>query len=252
MRAAAPEVVVNELTSLPEEYNPRKIDYGPTNRVRTEGGGNLMKAAQAAGARRYVTQSIAFLYAPEGDLVKDEEARPYDDAPAPFGTGCEAIARPRERGARQPRGSRGSSSATASSTGPAPTTTAAARCAKEVASAPPADGRPRRPGSPPSSTSRTRRARPSPRSTAARRASTTSPTTSRRRCASGCRSTPRRVGAKPPTRVPAWLARLVAGQAGGRVRRQTCAAPPTRRRSGSWAGSRGYPSWRQGFPEALG
>jgi nucleoside-diphosphate-sugar epimerase len=91
VRAAEPEVVVNELTSLPEEYNPKKIDYGPTNRVRTEGGGNLMKAALATGARRYVTQSIAFLYAPEGNLIKDEEARPYDDAPAPFDQGVKGM-----------------------------------------------------------------------------------------------------------------------------------------------------------------
>jgi nucleoside-diphosphate-sugar epimerase len=84
VKEAVPEVVVNQLTSLPEDFNPRKIDYGPTNRVRREGGENLMKAALASGARRYVTQSIAFLYAPEGDWVKDEEARPYDDAPLPF------------------------------------------------------------------------------------------------------------------------------------------------------------------------
>ena len=43
-----------------------------------------MKAALAVGARRYVTQSIAFIYAPEGDWVKDEEARPFEDAPPPF------------------------------------------------------------------------------------------------------------------------------------------------------------------------
>jgi nucleoside-diphosphate-sugar epimerase len=91
VRAAEPEVVVNQLTSLPEEYNPKKIDYEPTNRVRTEGGANLMKAALAAGARRYVTQSIAFLYAPEGNLIKDEEARPYDDAPAPFDQGVKGM-----------------------------------------------------------------------------------------------------------------------------------------------------------------
>ncbi|HEY1284544.1 MAG TPA: NAD(P)-dependent oxidoreductase [Solirubrobacterales bacterium] len=88
---AAPEVVVNELTSLPEDYNPRRIDYGPTNRVREEGGGNLMSAALEAGARRYVTQSIAFLYAPEGDWVKDEEGRPFEDAPAPFNEGVGAM-----------------------------------------------------------------------------------------------------------------------------------------------------------------
>jgi nucleoside-diphosphate-sugar epimerase len=88
---AAPEVVVNELTSLPEDFNPRKMDYGPTNRVRSEGGGNLMRAALAAGARRYVTQSIAFIYAPEGDLVKDEEAPPFEDAPPPFDEGERAM-----------------------------------------------------------------------------------------------------------------------------------------------------------------
>jgi nucleoside-diphosphate-sugar epimerase len=88
---AAPEVVVNELTSLPEDFNPRKIDYGPTNRVRSEGGGNLMRAALAAGARRYVTQSIAFIYAPEGDLVKDEEAPPFENAPPPFDEGERAM-----------------------------------------------------------------------------------------------------------------------------------------------------------------
>jgi nucleoside-diphosphate-sugar epimerase len=91
VREAEPEVVVNQLTSLPRDFNPRKIDYAPTNRVREEGGGNLMKAALAVGARRYVTQSIAFLYAPEGDWVKDEEARPYDDAPPPFDKGERAM-----------------------------------------------------------------------------------------------------------------------------------------------------------------
>jgi nucleoside-diphosphate-sugar epimerase len=88
---AAPEVVVNELTSLPEDFNPRKMDYGPTNRVRVEGGGNLMRAALAAGARRYVTQSIAFIYAPEGELVKDEEAPHFEDAPPPFDEGERAM-----------------------------------------------------------------------------------------------------------------------------------------------------------------
>lgn len=89
--AAAPEVVVNQLTSLPRDFNPRKMDYGPTDRVRREGGGNLRRAALAAGARRYVTQSIAFIYAPEGDWVKDEEAPTFDDAPPPFDEGVRAM-----------------------------------------------------------------------------------------------------------------------------------------------------------------
>ena len=84
VREARPEVIVNELTRLPRDYNPRTLDYEPTNRLRREGGANLLAAAQEAGARRFITQSIAFLYAPEGPMVVDEEARPWTDAPRPF------------------------------------------------------------------------------------------------------------------------------------------------------------------------
>jgi 2-alkyl-3-oxoalkanoate reductase len=92
MKAAAPEVVVNELTSLPDRYNPRrKSFYEATNRVRSEGGANLIAGAQAAGARRFVTQSIAFLYAPEGEMVKDEDGRPFTEAAEPFGSGVAAM-----------------------------------------------------------------------------------------------------------------------------------------------------------------
>jgi nucleoside-diphosphate-sugar epimerase len=86
VKEAQPEVVINELTSLPQVYDPRKPSfYEETNRVRSEGGRNLLAAAREAGARRFLTQSISFLYAPEGDWVKDEGARPYDDAPGHFG-----------------------------------------------------------------------------------------------------------------------------------------------------------------------
>jgi 2-alkyl-3-oxoalkanoate reductase len=86
VKEAAPDAIVNQLTSLPHRYDPRKSSfYEETNRVRREGGRNLLEAARAAGARRLITQSISFLYAPEGDWVKDEEARPFDDAPGHFG-----------------------------------------------------------------------------------------------------------------------------------------------------------------------
>jgi nucleoside-diphosphate-sugar epimerase len=88
---AAPEVVVNQLTRLPREYDPRKIDYGPTNRARSEGGHNLIEAARSAGARRFITQGIAFIYAPQGPMVKDEEAPAWTDAPEPFGGGVAAM-----------------------------------------------------------------------------------------------------------------------------------------------------------------
>ncbi|HVS29352.1 MAG TPA: NAD(P)-dependent oxidoreductase [Solirubrobacteraceae bacterium] len=103
--AAAPDVIVNQLTDLPPTSNPRKLtaSYEATNRVRTEGSNALLAAAHAHGARRMVAQSIAFLYAAEGDLVKDEDARPYTDAPAPFGGAVKALLE-MERGVTQAPG----------------------------------------------------------------------------------------------------------------------------------------------------
>ena len=93
MAEARPEVVVHQLTALPSKFDVRKMKgmYEATNRVRTEGTRNLIDAARAAGARRVVAQSIAFLYAPEGERVVSEEARPFDDAPEPFGTAVGAV-----------------------------------------------------------------------------------------------------------------------------------------------------------------
>jgi nucleoside-diphosphate-sugar epimerase len=72
--AAAPEVVVHLLTALPAKYRERSDYLAATNRVRIEGTRNLLAAARAAGARRVVAESNAFVYAPVGDWVKDEEA----------------------------------------------------------------------------------------------------------------------------------------------------------------------------------
>lgn len=93
VRAAAPEVVVHELTALPQRLDYRdKQALAPTNRVRSEGTANLVAAARAAGARRLIAESVAFFYAPQGDSVKDEEAPLFLDAPQPFGAGAAALA----------------------------------------------------------------------------------------------------------------------------------------------------------------
>jgi len=78
---ARPEAVVHQLTDLPADYdtNPARLARG-TNRLRREGTRVLLDAAQAAGARRFVAQSLAFVYAPDGEWVKDEEA-PLASAP---------------------------------------------------------------------------------------------------------------------------------------------------------------------------
>jgi 2-alkyl-3-oxoalkanoate reductase len=94
LRQAEPEVVVHELTALPPriDYRGKGDPLGPTNRLRREGTRNLIAAARAAGARRVVAESVAFLYLPRGDRVKDEEAPLFLDAPGPFGPAVEALA----------------------------------------------------------------------------------------------------------------------------------------------------------------
>jgi 2-alkyl-3-oxoalkanoate reductase len=92
MIEAAPEVVIHELTDLPPRMNFRKKDlYAGTNRVRTEGTRNLIRGAQAAGAGRFLSQSIAFAYRPDGPPVKSEDDPLLDNAPPPFSSGVEAL-----------------------------------------------------------------------------------------------------------------------------------------------------------------
>ena len=89
---AEPEAVIDELTSLPPDYdlrNPRL--YDANDEVRSKGTTALHDAAREAGARRFIMQSVAFLYAPEGDWVKTEDARPWLDAPMPFRRGIKVL-----------------------------------------------------------------------------------------------------------------------------------------------------------------
>jgi 2-alkyl-3-oxoalkanoate reductase len=90
--AARPEVLVHELTSLPDRLDFRKEGiYEPTNRVRTEGTRILLDATRVAGARRFVCQSIAFAYRPEGARVKTEDEPLMEDIPGNFGSGIRAL-----------------------------------------------------------------------------------------------------------------------------------------------------------------
>jgi 2-alkyl-3-oxoalkanoate reductase len=92
MAEASPDVVVHQLTSLPDrlDFRDRSI-YDATNRVRGEGTRILIESARAAGARRMVAQSIAFAYAPQGDRVKEEDAPLLEDAPGGFGEGARVL-----------------------------------------------------------------------------------------------------------------------------------------------------------------
>jgi 2-alkyl-3-oxoalkanoate reductase len=92
MEEARPEVIVHELTALPDRIDFRKEDtYAATNRVRTEGTRNLIDAAPAAGARRLVCQSIAFAYRMDGEGLKTEDDPLLSEAGGVFGSGVSAL-----------------------------------------------------------------------------------------------------------------------------------------------------------------
>jgi nucleoside-diphosphate-sugar epimerase len=93
MDAARPEAVLHELTDLPPNLDPRKMEEqaAGNDRIRTEGTRNLVAAAVAAGARRMVAQSIAFAYAPAGAGLKTEQDPLWDDAPWPWLRSIQAL-----------------------------------------------------------------------------------------------------------------------------------------------------------------
>ena len=80
MYAAHPDVVIHQLTDLPDTKDPKTYPdaIARNARVRIEGTPNLVKAAHMYGARRLIAQSVAFAYAP-GDEPHAETA-PLDRA----------------------------------------------------------------------------------------------------------------------------------------------------------------------------
>jgi len=83
--ASKPDAIVHQATALADAKFGRSLDktFATTNRLRTEGTDALLAAAREAGVRRFVAQSFApYLYARQGGLVKTE-ADPVDQAPPP-------------------------------------------------------------------------------------------------------------------------------------------------------------------------
>jgi nucleoside-diphosphate-sugar epimerase len=80
VRKARPAVVIHQLTDLPKTLaGPLDEEVLKTNvRVRDEGTRNLVDAAIAAGARRLVSQSLAWMYAPGPQPHKEEDPLDLD------------------------------------------------------------------------------------------------------------------------------------------------------------------------------
>jgi nucleoside-diphosphate-sugar epimerase len=82
VRQVAPEVIVHQLTAI-KHVDTRHFErsFAATDRLRIEGTDNLLAAARTVGVRRFVAQSNgAFTYARTGESVKHEHD-PLDTSP---------------------------------------------------------------------------------------------------------------------------------------------------------------------------
>ncbi|MGW2095106.1 NAD-dependent epimerase/dehydratase family protein [Promicromonospora sukumoe] len=75
---AKPELVMHQLTDLPDDAEAIPARAAANSRIRTEGTANLLTAARAAGASRVLAQSIAWTPSGRGDAVARHEAAVLD------------------------------------------------------------------------------------------------------------------------------------------------------------------------------
>jgi nucleoside-diphosphate-sugar epimerase len=79
---AMPDVIVHQLTAIgPLDLRHFDRDFALTNRLRTDGTDYLLSTGQAVGVRRFVAQSNCVGYARTGGAVKTEQD-PLDPSPA--------------------------------------------------------------------------------------------------------------------------------------------------------------------------
>jgi nucleoside-diphosphate-sugar epimerase len=92
--SAEPDVIVHQLTALSGSIDLRHFErtFAPTNRLRTEGTDNLLAAGRAVGARKFIAQSFAgWPFARTGGPVKSEDDPLDTDPPDQVRTTLEAI-----------------------------------------------------------------------------------------------------------------------------------------------------------------
>src|SRR5262245_35261873 len=81
LRRSQAEIVIDQLTALPHDPAGYAAAFPGDRQLRLEGGGNLHRAAQAAGVRRYIQQASGFFLQADAGLA-DESARLATDASA--------------------------------------------------------------------------------------------------------------------------------------------------------------------------
>ena len=79
MTAFGPDVVIQQLTDLPDDVTRIAESADANNRIRREGTSNLLDAAHQSGARRFLAQSVAWtLPGDAGRAIEEMETRVLD------------------------------------------------------------------------------------------------------------------------------------------------------------------------------
>jgi nucleoside-diphosphate-sugar epimerase len=91
---ARPQAVIHQLTALPKRIDPRRIerDFALNDRLRDEGTRILASAAGEVGAERLIAQSIAFMYEPGAPgAIHDEDDPLLGEPPPSFARSAAAV-----------------------------------------------------------------------------------------------------------------------------------------------------------------
>jgi nucleoside-diphosphate-sugar epimerase len=94
IQAAQPDVIIHEMTAIPQDLNLRRFDeqFVLTNRLRSEGTDNLLAAGLAVGTRKFIAQSYAgWPYERVGGSIKTEDDPLDPDPPEVFRRSLAAI-----------------------------------------------------------------------------------------------------------------------------------------------------------------
>jgi nucleoside-diphosphate-sugar epimerase len=76
VKRAEPDVIIHQLTSIPANFNLRRFDeaFVLTNRLRSEGTDHLLAAARSVDCPRFIAQSyVGWPYARNGSWIKSEQ-----------------------------------------------------------------------------------------------------------------------------------------------------------------------------------
>jgi nucleoside-diphosphate-sugar epimerase len=81
LRRSSAEAVIDELTALPKDPSDLAAAGPGDRKLRLEGGGNLFRAAQAAGVRRYLQQASGFFLKAGSGLADESESLAVEATP---------------------------------------------------------------------------------------------------------------------------------------------------------------------------